>query len=104
MAYDNAQGVKPRGGPQTYMDNALGEPIDMIDMDGVMVPANLEAAFKANACMMDGCSGKLEIDTLYNNTVNSGTDVINPRSQEQGPPDMVPGPDVKRPLYPQRRR
>lgn len=93
----------PRGGPQTYEDNALGQPIDMIDMDGVMVPDNLETAFHANACMKDGCSGKMGIDTLYNNDVNSGTDVINPRSLEQGPADMVPGPDVKRPLYPHRK-
>lgn len=97
--------VTPTGSNmETYRHEELGEPIDMIDMDGVLVPDNLETAFHANQCMRDGCSGKLKIDTLYNNTVNSGTDVINPRSLEQGPPDMVPGPDLKRPLYPQRRR
>jgi len=97
------EGVTPRGGPETYEDNALGRPIDMIDMDGVMKPDNMETAFHANASARDGCSGRLRIDTLYENFVNSGTDVINPRSLEQGPPDMVPGPDVKRPLYPHRK-
>ena len=94
------EAVTPQGGFINYQDDRLGIPGDMVDQDSMHPPPNLEAAFHQNASMMDGCSGKLRIDTLYDNTVQ--TEVINPRSKEQGPPDMVPGPDVKAWLYPQR--
>ncbi len=97
---DNIEAVAPRGGIVDYQYGGLGIPGDMVDRDTAYPPPNLEAAFSQNASMKDGCSGKLKIDTLYDNTVEG--EVINPRSVEQGPPDMVPGPDVKAWLYPQR--
>ena len=90
--------VTPQGGFITYQDDRLGIPGDMVDRN----PSISDAAFKANACMMDGCSGKMGIDTLYDNIVE-GCEIVNPRSKEQGPPDMVVGPDIERPLYPQRK-
>jgi hypothetical protein len=90
----------PRGGVVDYQYGGMGIPGDMVDQDSAYPPPNLEAAFHQNACMIDGCSGKLRIDTLYDNIVQ--TEVINPRSLEQGPPDMVVGPDTKAWLYPQR--
>lgn len=97
---DDIDPVSPRGGVVDYTYGGMGIPGDMVDRDSMYPPPNLEAAFQQNACMIDGCSGKLPIDTLYDNTVE--TEVINPRSQQQGPPDMVPGPDVKAWLYPHR--
>lgn len=97
---DDIEPVSPRGGVVDYQYGGMGIPGDMVDRDSAYPPPNLEAAFHQNANMMDGCSGKLRIDTLYDNTVE--TEVINPRSKEQGPPDMVPGPDVKAWLYPHR--
>ncbi len=94
------EAVTPQGGFIDYQDDRMGIPGDMIDRDSMFPPSNLEAAFHQNACMKDGCSGKLRIDTLYDNTVM--TEVINPRSQQQGPANMVVGPDVKAPLYPHR--
>ncbi len=97
---DNIEPVTPRGGVVDYQYGGMGIPGDMVDHDAAYPPPNLEAAFHQNACAEDGCSGKLRIDTLYDNTIE--TEVINPRSKEQGPPDMVVGPDVKAWLYPHR--
>lgn len=97
---DDIEPVSPRGGVVDYQYGGMGIPGDMVDRDTAYPPPNLEAAFHQNASEIDGCSGKLRIDTLYDNTVEA--EVINPRSKEQGPPDMVPGPDVKAWLYPHR--
>ena len=69
--------------------------LEMFDMDDYR--PGLEESFMANASMMDGCSGQLSIDTLYENTED--TIVQNPRSQTQGPPDQDPS-DIKRNSYP----
>ncbi len=81
----------------TYQDDQLARPGDMMDTDSFYNPATLEEDFKLNASMVDGVSGKLPIDTLYENTVQ--TDVGAPRSQLQGDP---PPDDEKWWLYPHR--
>lgn len=66
---------------------------EMVDADNVM---GFEGRFKANACIMDGCSGKKPIDTMYENT--SVDRVENPRGKTTPPPeDVIPG------MYPHRR-
>lgn len=92
--------VTPQGGFVTYQDDRLGIPGDMVDQDSSYPPPDLEAAFHQNSSSKDGVNGRMKIDTLYDNIVE--TEVINPRSKEQGPPDMVVGPDVKAWLYPHR--
>ncbi len=97
-----AHKTPPQGGDRSvYQYDKMAIPGDMVDQDTAHPPADLEAAFHENQDIKDGCSGKLRVDTLYDNIVE--TEVINPRSKEQGPPDYVVGPDTKVPLYPQRK-
>ena len=71
------------------------EPMDpeMIDTDNLMTA---EQRFKSNACIEDGCSGKLSIDTLYENT--SVAVVDNPREGSTPAPVCLNGE-----MYPHRR-
>lgn len=120
--------VSPQGGYIDYQDDRLGRTPDMIDTDEVMAPASLTDAFCANQCDVDGVSGKLPVDTTFENFVepcietprsdmgerpyragelNPGAS-HNPRYGAVTPPNHEgvdnPAPrDLKKRLYPHRR-
>lgn len=58
--------VNLRGGPSSYQWDAHDQPMDMIDMDGLMVKT--EGEFRARASRDEGISGQCPIDTTYDNT------------------------------------
>ena len=66
-----------------FSPNAPMDP-EMVDTDNVI---GFEQGFKANACIVDGCSGKKPIDTLYENT--SQDTVENPREGSTPSPVSV---------------
>ena len=88
------KGSKAGGPAVTVMtDEDLLVSPEMIDTDNLM---GFEGRFKSNACIMDGCSGKKPIDTMYENT--SVDRVENPREKTTpAPVDVIPG------MYPHRR-
>jgi len=115
MPHKKTAPVTPQGGYIDYQDDRLGRPVDTLDMDEITERVPLEAAFHANQCDEDGCSGKLPIDTTFENFVEPCVD--RPRSDE-GEPDFGarkggvpnhsgtenPAPvDMKKSMYPHRR-
>lgn len=82
-----------------YQFNAL----DKIEVDSDAVYAgSVEARFKANACIHDGCSGQLKIDTSFENTVEGNP--VASRSDQTRYEDHPNPHDVKRHKYPHRIR
>jgi hypothetical protein len=78
----------------TYLsDEMMLVDAEMIDTDNAM---GFEGRMRANACMVEGCSGRKPIDTLYENT--SMDTVENPRE------GSTPAPMSVNPMmYPHRR-
>ncbi len=92
MPHKKTMPVTPQGGYIDYQDDRLGRPMDTLDMDPILDPAQssptFEERFQANACMMDGCNGQEMIDTLFENTVELC--IENPRS-DMGERPYKPG-------------
>jgi hypothetical protein len=128
MPHKKTLPVTPQGGYIDYQDDRLGRPVDTIDTDEIMPPASLTDAFCAHQCDVDGVSGKLPVDTTFENFVEpcvetprsdmgerpyregvaAGGNVHNPRYGAITPPNHEgvdnPAPhDLKKPLYPHRR-
>jgi hypothetical protein len=69
MPHKKTLPVTPQGGYIDYQDDRLGRPVDTIDTDEIMPPASLTDAFCAHQCDVDGVSGKLPVDTTFENFV-----------------------------------
>lgn len=86
--------VNLRGGPSTYQWDAHDQPIDMIDMDGLMVKT--EGEFRARASLADGINGQCPVDTTYDNTrefwVHEPRSTLTDRPiRSEGSPGSSPG-------------
>ena len=83
---------------KTYTDDRLGIP--EMDLDN-MIDGAVESRFGTAGCLEDGCSGKLPIDTTYENYSEAYMDVV--RSDVTRYEDLPAPRDVKRGDYPHRR-
>ncbi len=84
--------------PHSYTNDSLGVP--EVDFDN-LVDGAVETRFGANGCLEEGCSGKLKIDTTFENTSETYMDVV--RSDVTRYEDRPAPHDVKRHDYPHRR-
>lgn len=84
--------------PHNYTDDHLGMP--ETDMDQ-MIDGSVETRFGMNGCLEEGCSGKLGIDTTFENTSEVTANTV--RSDVTRYEDRPAPHDVKRNDYPHRR-
>ena len=80
-----------------YTNDQLGSP--EVDMDQ-MIDGSVETRFGMNACLVEGCSGRLDIDTTFENTSEVTMDVV--RSDVTRYEDLPAPRDTIRHKYPHR--
>lgn len=95
----NPNRVLPSGNElHVYTDDRLGMP--EMDLDN-LIDGAVETRFVMSADMKEGVSGKLEIDTTYENTSETEMDVV--RSDVTRYEDTPAPHDTKLHMYPHRR-